>query len=172
MILETVRVISDALGHLTYGVNAQLASLDIDSGDIVPTNIVKIANETENFLVALGRAAEPYPSLNVALDEDVELEQVLTSHRDGTVTVAIRVALSNDQAHNGMRDTYYYLRAVAKTLLDLGSNSNVADRTRNNVCVGVLEELTHRPLFKELGDTNGLVTGQLIATYAVRDTNP
>lgn len=173
MILETVRVVSAALENLTYGVNAQLASLDIDSGDTVPTNIVTIGNETEDFLVAMGRVVTPFPSLSVALDGDADLDgEVLTTIRDAEIPIAIRMGLSNDQAQNGLRDTYYYLRAVIKTLRDLSSNSNIADRTRNNICVAEILELTHRPLFREIEDTNGIVTGQLIVTYKVRDVNP
>jgi hypothetical protein len=173
MILETIRIVSEALENGTYGVNAQLSSLDIDSGDTVPTNIVKVGNETEDFLVAMGRVVTPLPSLNVALDGDVDLDpEVMTIVRDGDVVIAIRVGQSNDQAQNGMRDTYYYLRAIQKTLRDLSANGNIDARTRNNICVGEITEMIHRPLFREIEDTNAVVTGQLIVTYRVRDNNP
>ena len=173
MILETIRVVSTALSNGEYGVNAQLSNLDIDSGDTVPTNISKVANETEDFGVALGRVATPFPSLNVALDGDVDMDgEVQTTFREGEVTLVIRLGLANDQSDDGMRDTYYYLRAVEKTLRVLSSNVKEDDRKRNNICVAEILDMTHKTLFREIEDTNAIVTGQLVVKYKVRDVNP
>lgn len=175
MLLETVRIFADGLGHATWGVNAQLPLLDYDAGDSQPENIATIADETRSFLVALERPAEPYPSLSVAINSPADLEpEVLTSTRDFEIPVRIRLGLANDQAQYGMRDTYYYLRAIQKSLRDFGANGTAPEafRTRNNVLMMEYTSMTHQPLFRMIEDAKGIVTGQLLVTVKVRDLNP
>lgn len=173
MILESIRIIADALEDSTYGVNAQLPSLDIDSGDTVPENIKTFADETRDILVALDRVAEPLPSINVFLGGPIDAEpEVLTTTRDADVPITIRIALSNDQAQNGTRDIYYYMRAVEKCLRDLGSNANAADRSRNNVQYNEYTDWRIQRRFVKIDDANGAVTLQIDFTARVRDINP
>lgn len=173
MIIETIRVVKDALADGTIGINAQLTTLDLDAGDSTPTDIATVTDETVNFEAALNRPSEPTPSVNVALNADVDLDgEVMTTFRDGEVELAIRVAVIEDQVHNGVRDIYYYIRAIEKCLRDLASNANAAVRLRNNVQVREILDMTHRPIFREIEDSGTTLTGQLVITWLVRDISP
>lgn len=173
MILETIRTVTDALVTGSIGVNAQLTSLDYDAGDSAPTNILTITDETENYLAALNRPAEPTPSITVALNADVDMDgEVMTSYRDGEIELAVRIALNNDQVQNGLRDIYYYSRAIEKCLRDLARNENASMRLRNNIQVQEILEMTHRPVFREVDDATTTLTGQLVVTWKVRDIAP
>lgn len=171
MILETIRMVADALATGSYGVNTQLASIPVGS-DSTPPSILLIADETRNDEVAVGRYPEEYPCLVVTLDGNVELMgEVISDYRDAKqVTVMVRYVQSNIDTAQARTDTYYTLRAVQKCLRTFFSNLHAEDRSLNDIQVIECLSMTHVPMFENINDT--MVTSGIRITMFVRDTTP
>jgi hypothetical protein len=171
MLLETIRMVTDALNSSVYGVNTKLAGLSIDSTDSVPTSLAAIVDETRSDEVAVGRTPNTYPLLAVTLDGDTSLNGFLFSEiRDGSVTLVIRYITESQNAAVGNSEAFYVLRAVQQTLADFVSNDNASDRVRNNVLILEMTELQHVNMFENINDA--LVVGALKPTFRVRDIAP
>lgn len=171
MIVETIRMVADALATGSYGVNTQLASLPLDTGDTVPANVVTIADETRDDEVAVGRFPSSLPALVVTLDGNPTLQgDVVSGIRDGTISVVIRYLTTDVESSKSVTDTYNTLRAVARTMKTFNSNAQSAARSRNDVqiieCLGI--EVTQT--FKQIDDANN--TGAVRVQFRVRDVAP
>ena len=171
MILETIRLVANALATGSYGVNTQLSSLTLDVGDTVPPSLVTVVDETRNDEVAVGRYPETYPCLVVTLDGSVELQgEVTSNYRDAEVTVMVRYVQSNIETAQARTDCYYTLRAVQKCLKTFFSNLQAADRSKNNVQVIECLSFEHVPMFENINDT--MVTSGIRIKMFVRDITP
>ena len=171
MILETVRMVADALAHSGYGVNVQLATLSLDGGDPVPSPIAVIADETRSPDVAVGRYPTTTPCLTVTLEGNVSLDgEVISDNRDADVTILIRYVTRDVDAASGNADVLYTLRAVQKTIRAFNSNTNAIDRVRNAIQILECLSMEHASLFDSIDDV--VCTGGVRVTFKVRDTNP
>ena len=172
MIRETLRLTSAAMANVTYGVNAQITTLDISVGDPTPPDVVTITDETQNIDVALDRPAVPMTSIGIVQAGPAELEvddpqQIV---RDGEVTVGIRYFAENSQTHNVKNQALYVMRAIEKTINDWMDESNLADRQQNNITVCFLTGMRHEKVMSYIEDS--IIAGQLTVTFEVRDTAP
>lgn len=171
MILETIRAVADALDNATYGVNAQLASVPLDAGDSTPTSVATITDATRDYLTAVGRLPQTRPCLTVALAEPVTMDgEVMQSDRNGEVDLIIRYGMDDADTEQGVRDTFYTLRAVVQSLRDFNSNDNASDRQRNGIMVLECTNIRHLPPFTVVADDT--MCSGLFVTFRVRDTQP
>jgi hypothetical protein len=171
MVLETLRMVTDALNHATIGVNAMLVSIPVDTDDVAPAAIDSIVDETRSVDVAVGQLPDEDSSLSVTLAESVTLNgDVMSDNRDGSVSVLIRHSVKTDNVSEGIRDAFYVLRAVQRSLRLFNSNDWAALRVRNEVQVLECTGIEHVRLSEEYEDS--IVIGGIRATFAVRDSAP
>lgn len=171
MIIEVLRLFTTGLLNSTYGINQQIGSLDVFSGDTVPPNVISISDESQNIVVANSRILKPMPSIAVVQAGPAELDpNVLTTVRDGEVTIGIRYYAENSQTQNIRRNALYTMRALEKFLQDFFNDTNDADRIINNIQVCAVLDLRHESItaFEE----DNILIGQLTLTLLVRDTRP
>jgi hypothetical protein len=172
MILETLRVVTDALAHESYGVNATLASLPLDGDDVRPEAPATIKDSTRDAIVARNRVNDELPSLTVLLDDGtVDMDgEVQTSYRDADINVVIQYLGKNIDSDGGLADGFYMLRAVERTIRTLMLNENANDRTRNGIQLLQVNSIRHAPGFASANDA--LAAGELSVSFRVRDTAP
>lgn len=171
MILETIRAVADGLANVTYGVNAQLQTIQKDGSDATPQNVVGVYDETRSDEVAVGRYPKAYPHLTVTLDGAVDLQgEVVSGNRDAEVTVLIRYVQKNVDSSMGRTDAYYTMRAVQKALKTFFSNAQAADRNRNNIQIIECQGFEHIQMFDNVDDA--MVTSGIRVTMFVRDAQP
>lgn len=171
MILETLRLVTNALNNATYGVNAQLDTLGLVAGDTAPPHVFTIVDETRDNQVAVGRYPTTLPALTVVLVDDVTMwGQVQSDIRDGTIAVLIRYVFTNVETAKGNSDVFYTLRAVEKTLTTFNSPDSESDRILNNIQIVSCDTIIHTHLFENIDDA--YVTAGLKATFRVRDITP
>lgn len=171
MLIEAQRLFVTGLGDGGYGINDQIANLDIFSGDSAPPDIVTISSETQNTIVAHSRVLEPLPSIAVVQAGPVELDpNVLSTIRDGEVILGVRYYAKNSQTQNVRRDALYTLRALQKFLQDFFDDTNAADRIINNVSLEYIAGLRHEEIVSFVKDN--IIIGQLTVTISVRDSAP
>lgn len=170
MILEMERMITDWLDDATYGVNAQIDTLDLDAGDSDPPDIKIIEDITRSARVALRQDPSNYPAIYVMADGGFEMEgEVMTNagpRRSLNLPVAIRYLVQKADLDKGHRDTRYTLRAIVKSLKAL-TEADQTTRTRNSICLERIESVTHELVFEEVGES--VVTGAVVVTLFVRD---
>jgi len=171
MILETIRSLTDGLANATYGVNVKLTSVLLDGSDTRPSSIVTITDETRDAVVARGRLPEALPGIAVSLHDPVTADgEVMTSYRDGTITLAIRCAAQVSDTDKGNSSIYYIMRAIQECLKDYHSNANASDRLRNNVMIGECTDMQIHPPYHPNEDN--IIAGGMTVTYSVRDITP
>ena len=173
MIIETLRLFNTGLNDGTYGINAQIALLDVFAGDSVPPDIVTIEDESQGDspAVALERPPRPFPSISVTQEGAATFDaNVLTTVRDAEITIALRYYAENSQTQNIKRNAFYTLRALEAFLNDFFSATNDADRMDNGVQICAVTGITHEPVVSFEEDT--IIIAQLSVTLQVRDTTP
>lgn len=172
MIVETIRTWTDWLKDPTYGVNAQLANVPKDAGDPVPTNIAFIGDQTRDKVVAQWKEPQDFPALYVTMDGPaVGAGEVGTIHRDyDSVVVAIRYLVRNPDAEEALRDTFYTLRAIVRSVKDLAHNDQAPQRTRNGIYIGTVKSIAYGQWREGVG--NATATGVVTITQDVRDSSP
>jgi hypothetical protein len=174
MLLEPVRIIADWLADASYGINALRLTLDVDDGDAQPGAVV-IGDETRDGDVARGRlpAATTSASNLVAVVSGTGTSfegGVLTTVRDGTVPIVIRIGTPNVATEEGTRDGLYLARVVFQSLKVLAQADHSDDRTRNGIHLKDPSDLQIQGLFQELQDQT--VTCAVNVTWRVRDLTP
>lgn len=173
VLLETIRMVTAALNNPTYGVNAQLPTLNLDSGDTTPADIPLITDETVNGEAARGRVPkETRPVIAVMLAEDVDVppEEANTGIVDSEVKVDIRIATSDVETQRGATDQYYYMKAVERCMREFLNNTNAADRSRNGVLLESCTIMGSLRLHLPIDDED--IHGGIRVTLQVRDTQP
>lgn len=174
MLLEPIRIVADWLADATYGVNALRLTVPVDAGDAQP-GAVTIGDATRDGNVARGRLPDPATGVTNLIAVDLTGGGtfdggVLTTVRDGTVPVVIRIGTPNEVTEDGTRDGLYLARVVCQSLKVLAEASHVADRTRNSVVLLDMPTLAMQPLFQPMEDQS--VTAAVVATFKVRDLAP
>lgn len=173
MYLEAALIISDALKDELIGVNAMLATLDLDMGDRGPVMVRDIANEAENIEVAAKLEPQNYPAIYVMIDDPILIDPVEPTGVKQKITdlpVAIRFLIAEDDPVQARRQTMYTLRAIAKTLVRLEKNENLAKRTRNKICLVAMTNLAMFEIRETVGQ--GTVVGAIVVTYEAVNTDP
>lgn len=171
MILETIRMIADALESEVYGVNVQLQTLFINLEDTTPDDVEYVADETRDADVAVGRYPEAYPCLVVTLDGTVPLNgEVVSNYRDGELNIIVRYIHDSIETAKARTNAYYTLRAVQKCLRVFFSNLYAEDREQNGVQILECLSVEHVPMYDNISDT--MVISGLRVKMFVRDTTP
>jgi len=167
MILETIRVLADALADPATGINAELEALPLDTGDSEPPKVAAVLDETRHEV----DAALDWPVLTVTLEAPAEVAGgVGAVYRDGTVILGVRYVTADTDMERVGQDTLYTLRAMVRVVRGLMLNARLADRQRIGVTVQVCQGLTYGPLEEDSGE--GVATGALVAEFRVRDGAP
>jgi hypothetical protein len=181
MELETVRANADWLNGVTtaqYSVNQLLAGVPRDGGDPVPPNVT-VRDSTRHGWVArrtLPREGEAlvFPVLAVMVLSDFELDgEILTTYRDGNPQVLIAYLHREVDTEKAIAAGGYTLRAVQRSFAKFNHPDHVGARTRNGIVLRVCTALREVPvgLLRQLA-VDLPITAALVATYAVRDTQP
>ena len=175
---EPVRIIADWLGRAslgrTDGLNYHLALVDIDATDTVPADIKWIGDETRDDRVAQGEDPPKTPAVYVTSDGPFVIDGEIVPNQDvrdlNEVRIAVRYLLPSNHGANAVRDAYYSVRAIMKSIAQLMLNDNVDDRTRNQF---VLQEITSTvggAVREGIGDF--MVTSAVVFTFRARDLDP
>lgn len=165
MVKETLQMVTAALKHPTYGVNAQL------SGSGVP-DIASIGAEVDDNEVALGNPSKPFPSLSVTLNEPLQLVgEVDTFYRDG-IDMAIAVAyMGRDiEIAKGNGEMWDTMRAVQRCFRDWLRNVNASDRELDGI--QVIASTGMEVLPNTSGPEDVLIPGGIIIRLRTRDIQP
>ena len=169
MILDTVRAVADWLSDGTYGINAALAALDLDGADTAPAGTYAIIDETRDDDATIGRDGTR-PFVRVAAGEVRSLDgQAATYTHDADVPLELLICRATTSPAATVRDLYYTVRATCQVLERLFGTSAaaVAARTRNQVQLSHIENLSTAQVRVELGDTPA--TAAVMVTIRVRD---
>lgn len=171
MIVNTLRMIADALNDDEYGVNAQLATLPVDTTDTLPSSIAVIGDETQDDTFGYNRFPTALPAIGVIVDADTPMSgEVMSDNRDGTVTVLIAYANDNVDGAVGKTHTWLTFRAIQRCLRVWLSNAKASDRQRNGIQVISCLDMALATPTDNIND--GKIASALRLTLAVRDTTP
>ena len=174
MLVEPVRIVADWLADPSYGVNALRLTVAVDAGDAQPGEVV-IGDETRSGRVARGELPMPTSTatnlIAVTSGPGVTFEGgVLTTVRDGSVPMVIRIGTSDVATEDGTRDGLYLARVVFQSLKILAESGHADDRTRNGIHLTEPSDLVIQSLFQPLEDAH--VTCAVQVTWRVRDLTP
>jgi len=176
MILECIRMVADALGHSERGVNAELGGIARDYEDAMPPSIVRILDSTRDDEAVADLTEDVFipdwPVLVVSSDTPALFDgEVRTWNRDSdSVQVSIRYITDSADAAINSAHTLYTLRAILSSLREWLRNENAAYQTRNGVNIMYCSGLTWGEV-REV-TAHGIITGLVVADFAVRDTTP
>lgn len=173
MILETLRMVVDALQTGSYGVNYQIASGSFSDSDTGPDPVLSFYDETRNAQVAQGQIPVPmnYPGIVVTLQSDPDLiPEVENNYRDAHIEICITAVIKDTDTERANTNTFYTLRAIEQCIRVFNSNAHAQDRQRNNIQIINATAMRHTKQFKNPDD--GLIMGSLQITYLVRDIAP
>lgn len=170
--LDVLRMVTDWLGHATYGVDAKLTALDYDGSDVKPTSTIVIGDETRNEKVGAGM----YPSETFGLMVQVQPMDTLdgqsaTYTHDYDVPLLLRLCRQDSNPAAATRDLLYTLRATVQSVEALFNESisaAVTARTRNGVNASVIVSMG-QALTREQREDNK-VTAAIAVTIRARDT--
>jgi hypothetical protein len=171
MILETIRMVADALASSTYGVNVQLATLPVDGTDTIAPDIATIVDETRSDEVAVGRYPTALPCLIVTQNRSLTVQgDIASDNRDGEVTILIRYITTETGTAQANTWVLYTLRAIQRALRQFNTNAHAADRNRGYIQNIECLSMEVVEVFENIDDAH--ITGGLKATFKVRDTLP
>jgi hypothetical protein len=182
MHLEAIRAITDWLAGTTLdyqganqGVNAQLATVPLDVGDVAPDSVVFFGDATRDDIVAQQGLPVNAPAIYVSAASpaisDGEVIPGPPGVRDArNLGVAIRYIRRDANTAAAFRDTGYTLRAVIKSLKQFCRSENAAARLRNSIQMRDQLSLTWGIAAEWEGAAG--VTGAVIVTWYVRDLAP
>lgn len=169
--VQATRLLSDWLDGAS-GINAKLAIIPRDGTDAQPANLT-VYDETRNTDTALGRlpidGLRPCAQVAVLGETIGDLPQMVVPTRDYRVTFGIRLALTNDQSHEGSRDLGYYEKATVESLLALHQSSD-ASRTRGALYLEAPIDEAWRVSAVQAIENDETVTSLITVRYQVRDT--
>lgn len=174
---ETIRCLKLAAADGGNGINAKIAAVSIDAGDVRPANVT-IYNDIDHKWVARRRAnAEDtdisFPALAIFQFAPLEIidVEVMTVVRDGLLKVGFAWLLKENNPLEAVSDGQYYNRALLQFLHWYMRNDQAsAHRTRNGIIVRTLEEITQDDVHE---DWDGAVSvAQTVATLRCRETQP
>ena len=174
MLLEPVRIVADWLADASYGVNALRLLVAVDAGDAQPGEVV-IGDETRSGRVARGELPKPTATASnliaVTSGAGARFEGgVLTTIRDGSVPLLIKIGAPNVDTEDGTADGLYLARVVFQSLKVLAEAGHSDDRTRNSIHIKDFTDLSIQGLFQPIEDST--VTAVVAVTCNVRDLTP
>lgn len=176
MILETLRLLTNALTDGATGVNARLASVPLLNGDGTPPSLALIADETRNVSAAIGRLPDDetlYPCLLVGQPDGGNTLDPMTKAgplRDATIQVVIRYGALDATAANAASDLFYTMRAVEQCASGWLNGTGGTALTASNVTVMYGTAMTHYAVWQPVGDK--CLAGALTLSLYVRDAAP
>jgi hypothetical protein len=140
-VVEVVRMVADWLRGDTVDVSAasqsvavHLAAMTYDGSDTAPT-APTIYEETTDAATARGDMPASLPALTVSIAEfDMDPATMVSLEQYGKIRVLVRFVAEQSTTASAMRDGYYVLRAVRRSLERLhraGEHNN--GRYRNSV---------------------------------------
>lgn len=175
MILETIRLVSAALQHAAYGVNALLPTIPRAAGDDAPPAVVTFLDPTTRDEAARGDEGPDWPALLVVQGREVEADpEVGTIFRDAEVEIVIAYITRDADSAATMVAANLTLRAVVRTLAALLDPARDATRdTAEAVTVIAATRLRLIPWHTSLpGHADVPHSGALAVRFHVRDTAP
>lgn len=166
MILETLRILADALGPSgSVPLGTHLAAIPIDAGDTVPTTPI-VVDATRNLDVAVGRLPATLPALALSFDELTDLDPFsVQGIRDGHVAVLFKYGDREVNAEVAMQDALYVFRALERALDRLP-----LPVVRNEISMFTCVERRYVSLGAALNDQ--WVSAGMRAVFQVRDLAP
>lgn len=135
MRLETIRMNAAAAADPVIGINAMIAALPIDAGDVRPGNHA-IYNQADHTWLARKTVSKgddiTLPAIGILLQPS-NIKQVNTTIRDAQIPVIFAYLTRNPDSAEAQRDCSYAMRALLRFLRRFADNANAAMRTRNGV---------------------------------------
>jgi len=125
----------DYLGA-AQGVAQMLAAMTFDGSDTAPT-LTSVVDETQDDNAARNDEPATKPALVVSVHEwEVEPAFMVTTEQRGTCRVLVRYLAEVLDSSNAVRDSYYVMRAVRRSLARLHKAEEATNgRRRNNVAI-------------------------------------
>lgn len=169
MIVETQRIWSDWLKDSGNGVNAHLLQIPLDGTDPRPAPVAFIGDQTRDKVVARWEQPLDFPAIYVTMDGPaIGQGEVSQIHRDfDDVVIAIRLLVKNPDTQESVRDTFYYLRAIVRSVKALAHNDQAPERNRGGIYVGTVKAITYGRWSEAVGSATA--TGAVTITHNVRD---
>ncbi len=174
MILEPVELVTTWLKHETYGVNALLRTLLVDSSDSVP-QVEGIFDEENDEQVMNRQDPQDAPAIYVMADDPVYMDPpdpTGVRQKIPEFPIVIRYLTRSTDLRKIRRDTRYTIRAIVKSLNNLNLPTNRTSRTKRSVyMVGIKEITALGGIREQVGDATS-VTGAVIVVWDVDDQDP
>ena len=177
VILETLRIISTALQHVSYGVNVKLAALTLDGSDAVPADVLTFLEASSSDLLASGMlmpsGGSTSPVLGVVQMSPIIGPAAISGPvlKEYSGDFAVWYITTDTDVGAAMQDGLYTMRAVGQCLTSLMLNANAAARDRNaSVAMQLIRDFEFLPVFTKIEQVQ--VTAALQFTVELRDAEP
>jgi len=175
MIVESVKIVADALADATIGVNAQIPTVPRFAGHDQPPNVKNVLTIFDDERTASEEDPADWPALIVTVGTPWSLDGFpLTDNlqgRGGGVSVLYYTRKPDYEV--ALRDGYYTIRAALWTLVDLfdpGRAGSEADRVQNGIQLEALTGHTMGLTGRRLD--SGAVTARLDSQFQARELLP
>jgi hypothetical protein len=175
--VEIARMVADWLngtkldvGSASQSIGTQLAALSYDGSDTAPTTPT-VYDETRDGNAARGDYPATVPALVVSVTDLRQDAAPFTAvEQQGTAQVLIRHIADNTTSSNAVRDGYYVLRGVRRSLYRLhGPGEANNGRKRNNIAIWTVQDEPMQYVKVTAAREDGdLLTG-LIVNYVWRE---
>jgi hypothetical protein len=176
---ETIRMLKLGAADVTNGINAKIAAVSLDAGDVRPA-AVNLYNDIDHKWVARRRvsaeetaAAITFPAFAIFQHGSVQVVdvEVETIVRDALIQVGFAHLVKENNPLEAISDGEYVNRAVLQFLNWVMRNDQASSfRTRNGIVIRSIDTLIQDDVHE---DWDGAVcVAQTIATFRVRETQP
>ncbi len=179
MLVETVVMIREGLASDVYGVNFQLQEVPRYAEDPQPRDVAGFLDPCTSEAVYRGNLGSDRPLCIVSQPRSFEIEgedralKVDTDVQGMEIAVAYVTEDSAIKSPEGLRATYYTLRAMERALRALFLNANSGDREANNIQLRDLlsiQVVAQESPFEGIDDL--IIAGALFLRMGIRDTEP
>lgn len=178
--VEIARMVKDWLdgtkldvSSASQSVGTHLAAMTYDGSDTAPTTPT-VTDSTRSSLAARKDQPATLPGLVVTVDEcTLEAGPFSQTQHEGRVRVLIRYVDDETDSAAAMRDAWYVLRAVRRSLRRFHlAQENNAGRKRNNLALLPTPEEPMRFAVAEAAPEDGGLFAGVYVTYDLRDLDP
>lgn len=176
MIIEVLRMVEAVLNDATLGVNAQIASLVMDSpnggvADARPSNVT--VRNAADLDPTVREVDTTFPVVVVDVSKPgVAPGQIWSGVRDSEIDLLIAYVCESGDVAKNLRNTDYTMRAivrsVAKGLLAAGTRDTAG--SRNGFVISKSSKLRYGPT--QQPEYGGVMTGAVEFSLTVRDNQP
>lgn len=183
MRLETQRIFVDWFKHATFGINSYIPTVPRDAGDPQPpfiaawdTDDLAVFDETRHLWVAEKKDPPALPAIYVMGEGSLDVSGEPYPNGEIRVTEApyvlvVRYITSVRDTVQAIREGEYTLRALLRSTRELMKNVNVDSRTRNGVCVEIMDDpVSYLPVVETVGQSR--VSGAVVMNLQIRDGSP